>query len=185
MAIKNIRTYCLLLFIMLFTSCVRRINPPIREGAPALVVEGMITTDSTPYVVKLSYTGNFTNANVAIDSNQNFINDARVVIKDDAGDSALCFLISPGTYQTTDSNFVGMIGRSYTLDIYLSSGKTYVSTPEKINTVPPIDSVTVLIGSCIILHVASLPGYCPIEDGQFFPIQTACTVCLLFLLIVV
>jgi hypothetical protein len=118
-----------------------------------LVVEGLITTDSTPYTIKLSYTGNFTNASTRIDSNQNFINDARVVIKDDAGDSSLCNLISPGTYQTIDSSFVGIVGRTYTLEIYLSNGKTYVSSPEKINPVPPIDSITVVYDSTFITDI--------------------------------
>jgi hypothetical protein len=153
MVTRNFRRYSLFLIMMLFLSCIRRINPPIRESAPIIVVEGMITTDSIPYVVKLSYTGNFTNASVAVESNQNFINDARVVIKDDVGDSALCYLISPGTYQCTDPNFVGIIGRSYTLGIYLSNGKTYISSPEKINPVPPIDSMTVVYDSTYITDV--------------------------------
>jgi hypothetical protein len=145
--------YYLFLFAILVTCCVRRINPPIREGIPVLVVEGMITTDSTPYAVKLSYTGIFTNASVRIDTNQNFINDARVVIKDDAGDSSFCNLISPGTYQSIDSGFVGIVGRTYTLEIYLSNGKTYVSSPEKIMPVPPIDSISVVYDGSFITDI--------------------------------
>jgi Domain of unknown function (DUF4249) len=140
-------------FFLLFICCVKRITPPIREGVPVLVVEGMITTDSAPYVVKLSYTGNYTNASVSIDSNQSFINDASVIIKDGDGDSAACYLISPGTYQTTDSNFVGIVGHSYTLEVYLSNGKTYISSAEKINQVPPIDSITVVYDSTYITDV--------------------------------
>src|SRR5271154_6134825 len=87
-----------ILLALFFFTCIRRITPPIRQGAPILVVEGMITTDSSPYIIKLSYTGNFTNASTRIDSNQNFINDAKVFIKDDEGDSVSCDLISPGTY---------------------------------------------------------------------------------------
>ena len=143
----------LFLLQLFFCTCVRRITPPIREGAPMLVVEGLVTTDSIPYAVKLSYTGNFLNASTRIDSNQNFINDARVVIKDDEGDSTLCVLISPGTYQSIDSSFVGIVGRTYTLEIYLSNGKTYVSTPEKLNPVPPIDSISVVYDSTFITDI--------------------------------
>jgi hypothetical protein len=145
--------YLIFFFLSLSVSCVQRIEPPIRQSAPILVVEGMITTDSTPYIVKLSYSGQFTNASTRIDSNQNFINDARVVIKDDNGDSTLCDFTSNGTYQTTDTNFVGIVGRTYTLEIYLSNGKTYLSKPEKINPVPPIDSVTVVYDSTYITDV--------------------------------
>src|ERR1700689_5183961 len=116
-----------ILSALFFYTCVRRITPPIRNSAPILVVEGMVTTDTIPYAVKLSYTGNLLNASARIDSNQNFINDAIVFIKDDAGDSALCSLISPGTYQTTDANFIGIAGRTYTLEIHLSNGKIYIS----------------------------------------------------------
>ncbi|SRR5579871_602081 len=135
------------LFLLFAFSCVRRIQPPIRESTPRLVVEGLLTTDSTPYTVKLSYTGQLTNASSRVDSNQNFINDATVFIKDDAGDSSLCTLISPGTYQSTDISFVGKVGSIYTLNIRLSNGKTYVSTPEKIDPVPAIDSISIVYDS--------------------------------------
>ncbi|HEX4371888.1 MAG TPA: hypothetical protein VHZ50_01160, partial [Puia sp.] len=75
--------YAVLLFVVCGTSCVKKIQPPIRDGEPILVVEGSVTTDSAPYQVKLSYTGNFRYAN--IDSNQHFINDATVIIKNDDG----------------------------------------------------------------------------------------------------
>jgi hypothetical protein len=146
-------SYIIIFVLLLSVSCVQRIEPPIRQSAPVLVVEGTLTTDSTPYTIKLSYTGKFTNASVRIDSNQNFINDATVVIKDDAGDSAFCNFISNGTYQSSDPNFVGIVGRTYTLEIYLSNGKTYVSTPEKIQPVPAIDSVTVVYDSSYITDV--------------------------------
>lgn len=138
---------------LFFSACIRQITPPIRQSAPILVVEGMITTDPSPYTVKLSYTGRFTNASVRIDSNQNFINDALVVIKDSDGDSSSCILTSPGTYQSTDSNFVGIVGHTYTLKIFLSNGKTYVSKPERIIPVPPIDSITVIYDSTYITDV--------------------------------
>ena len=139
--------YSLIFFCFFIITCVRRITPPIRESAPILVVEGLLTTDSTPYTVKLSYTGKFLNASARIDSNQNYINDARVVIKDDAGDSTLCNLISPGTYQSIDSGFVGIVSHTYTLEVYLSNGKVYVSTPEKITPVPAIDSISIVYDS--------------------------------------
>jgi Domain of unknown function (DUF4249) len=145
--------YYLFLGLFLFLCCVRRIDPPIRSGTSLLVVEGLITTDSTPYTVKLSYTGNFTNASTAVDSNQNFVNDAKVFIKDNAGDSSVCNLISPGTYQSNDSSFVGIVGWTYTLEIYLSNGKVYRSSPETIIEVPPIDSLSLFFDSTYITDV--------------------------------
>jgi hypothetical protein len=147
------RCLFLLIFSFSFFCCVRRIQPPIRESAEKLVVEGMITTDSTPYTVKLSYTGQITNASAYIDSNQNFISDAVVIIRDDQGDSTLCTLVSPGTYQSTDNNFIGVVGSTYTLEVHLSNGSTYLSTAEKIPSLPPIDSVTVVYDSTSVTDV--------------------------------
>lgn len=148
------RSYIRYFFFCLWLSsisCIRQITPPIRQSAPILVVEGMITTDSMPYSIKLSYTGKFTHAN--IDSDQEFVSDANVIIKDDIGDSTLCSLTSAGTYQSTDTSFVGIVGRSYTLIIHLSNGKTYVSKAEKINPVPVIDSITAIYDSTYVTDV--------------------------------
>lgn len=117
-----------------------------------LVVEGLVTTDSTPYTVKLSYSGKYIST-VTLDTNQIFINDAKVVIKDDAGDSTTCNLASPGTYQSSNNSFIGTVGRSYTLLIYLSNGKTYISSVEKINPVPAIDSISVVYDSTYITDI--------------------------------
>src|SRR5580700_303022 len=96
--LQLVKKYHCLPILILSLSCVRRIDPPIRQGEPLLVVEGTLTTDSLPLSVKLSYTGKFTNASTSVDTNQNFINDAKVVVKDDRGDSSICSLVGPGTY---------------------------------------------------------------------------------------
>jgi hypothetical protein len=45
------------------------------------------------------------------------------------------------------------VGRSYTITIHLSNGKTYISKPEIISAVAPIDSVTVVYDSTYITDV--------------------------------
>jgi len=132
-------------------SCIRRVDPPIRTVAPILVVEGWITTDPAPYQIKLSYSGQYTAAFQLTD--KQFITDADVRIEDDLGHSTSCTWVSEGNYQTTDSGFVGLVGRSYRLIIQLSNGKTYSSSPEKIEPVPPIDSVSVLYDSTYITDI--------------------------------
>jgi len=143
--------YSVLFLLVLSLSCIREISPPIRQSPAQLVVEGAITTDTSAYTVKLSYSGRF--PDIPGDSSQSFINDAMIYLKDDQGDSTLCALTSPGTYQSADSSFIGRIGRSYTLVIHLSNGKTYVSTAEKINPGPPIDSITVVYDSSFITNI--------------------------------
>jgi Domain of unknown function (DUF4249) len=136
-------------------SCIRNVNVPIRSVSPILVVEGLITTDPPPYSINLSYSGKFTSTyQGSTDSGkEQFITNAGVTIEDDLGDSTACKWISNGTYQSADSNFIGKVGRSYMLKIYLSNGKTYVSKPEKITPVPPIDSVHIVYDSTFITDV--------------------------------
>jgi hypothetical protein len=142
----------LFLFVLLFCfSCVRTVYPPIRNVASKLVAEGWITTDPPPYTINLSYSGKFTNAYLV--PQQLFISDARVIIADDTGDSTLCQWINNGTYLSSDPNFIGKVGSTYTLKIYLSNGKTYSSLPEKIAPAPPIDSVLVKYDSSYISGV--------------------------------
>ena len=140
------------LWILFFLfSCIRKVDPPIRTVSPILVVEGWITTDPAPYQIKLSYSGQYAAAFQLTD--KQFISDAHVRIEDDLGHSTSCAWLSEGNYQTTDSGFVGLVGRSYRLIIQLSNGKTYSSSPEKIEQVPPIDSVSVLYDSTYITDI--------------------------------
>jgi hypothetical protein len=135
-------------------SCIRNVSVPIRTVPPTLVVEGWVTTDPPPYLIKLSYSGAFTNTYQAnVDSLEQFITDAQVTLLDDLGDTAACIQAFNGTYQTIDPNFIGTIGRTYTLKIHLSNGKIFLSKPEKIMPVPPIDSVTVVYDSSSIALV--------------------------------
>ncbi|HSZ34329.1 MAG TPA: DUF4249 family protein, partial [Puia sp.] len=133
--------------VLLFYGCVRNVTVPIRNVQPILVVEGWITTDPPPYSVNLSYSGKFTSAYQTNLDSQQFIYDAKVTIKDDLGDSTTCIQTEKGTYLSTDSNFIGTVGRTYTLKIYLSNGMIYQSKPEKITPVPSIDSVHVVYDS--------------------------------------
>ncbi len=149
---RNLIPY--LIVILFLVSCVRQVNVPVRTVPPRLVVEGWMSTDSTPYTIKLSYSGPFTNTYQASqDTGKYFITDARVTIADDLGDSTSCNWVGSGNYVSADPNFIGTVGRTYILKIYLSDGKTYLSKPETINPVPPIDSLTLVYDSSWITDV--------------------------------
>ena len=149
---RNLITY-LAVFLFL-ASCVHQVTVPIRTVPSQLVVEGWITTDSAPYTIKLSYSGPFTNTyEVSQDTGKYFITDARVTIADDLGDSTPCNWVGSGNYMSADPSFIGTIGRTYILKIYLSNGKTYLSKPETIYPVPPIDSLTLVYDSTWITDV--------------------------------
>jgi hypothetical protein len=83
-----------------------------------LVVEGLITTDTMPHQVTLSYTGDYfkiTDKDMAI--------GAEVSITDGENLFALAE-VSPGIYQT-DSTVYGIAGNTYTLHIRLPDGRAY------------------------------------------------------------
>jgi hypothetical protein len=138
-------TICAVCFLCLcLLTCVRQVTPPIRNVKPVLVVQGLITTAPGPYTVNLSYSGPYTNTLQATQQDSAyFIADARVVIKDDVGDSTTCTYTSPGNYLSDNPRFIGRIGRTYTLEIYLSNGQEYLSKPETIQAVAPIDSLSI------------------------------------------
>lgn len=100
-----------------------------------LVVEGVISTDTSAHQVMLSRTGDYFERDT-----QNMVTDAIVSITD--GEKT--FLLSeninkPGIYRT-DSNVYGETGKTYTLNIRLNDGTEY-SAIESISPLPEIDSI--------------------------------------------
>jgi hypothetical protein len=120
--------------------CIKQIDVDTRNEKPVLVVEGLVTTDSVPYTVKLSYSGPFTRGNVI--AAEFLEKNATVIITDDAGNTTPLAYIDEGVYETTDPAFIGQVGKSYSVIVTLKDGKKYVSVPEKINPPVPINSIS-------------------------------------------
>ncbi|MBC7920072.1 MAG: DUF4249 domain-containing protein [Ferruginibacter sp.] len=133
---------CLLLALIgwLATSCVDEVQLPIRNPTRQLVVEGTITNEPPPYSVKLTYSGAFQSANRLPE--ESYVGQATVTLGDDLGRTVSLLPRGPGIYQTTDSSFVGTVGRTYTLRVALPDGKRYASRPEQMRSVPSIDSLS-------------------------------------------
>jgi hypothetical protein len=128
---------------LLLVTCVKQVRVPVRNVKPILVVQGLITTAPGPYTINLSYSGPYTNSLQATQQDSTyFISDAKVVIRDDLGDTTNCSYTSYGNYLSDDLQFTGTAGRTYTLTIYLSNGQVYLSKPETIQAVAPIDSLS-------------------------------------------
>ncbi len=122
-------------------SCIREIDLAIRVEKPALVVDGMITNEAPPYIVKLTYTGVYEASN-RISENQ-AVSGARITISDDLGQKIQLeqVLEEPGKYQTNDPTYRGQIGRIYKVNIELPNGEIYESKPEKLAAVPEINQL--------------------------------------------
>jgi Domain of unknown function (DUF4249) len=119
-------------------SCIDEIELPIRVEKPKLVVDGLITNEPGPYLVKLSFTGKYQNslstpANLAL-------NGAKVTISDNRGRSSELRqdVLELGTYRTIDPNFRGNAGYTYKLEVLLPSGEKYATKPGVMQPVAPI-----------------------------------------------
>jgi len=88
-----------------------------------LVVEGLLTTDTTAHRVVLSYTGNFFER-----SEQEMATGAEVAISDGVTSFQLTETI-PGVY-LTDSTVFGLTGKTYTLHVKLADGSEYAASDE-------------------------------------------------------
>src|SRR5450432_3520619 len=122
-------------------ACIKQVDVKTRNVKPILVVEGNITTDSTPYTVRLTYSGLVKYAENIAD--QYLEKDAKVTISDDQGKTTTLTYTSQGNYITTDSTYTGKTGRSYFVTVILKDGTNYISTPEKMKTPIPVDSLNV------------------------------------------
>src|SRR5690349_19127347 len=113
-----------------FSACIKQVDVDTRNEKPILVVEGAITTDTMPYTVKLTYSGPFTRT--ALIPDDHIEKDAEVTIIDDQGSTTALAYKGEGIYETTDTNYIGKVGRSYSIIVELKDGKKYISSPEKI-----------------------------------------------------
>ncbi|MEP6748372.1 MAG: DUF4249 domain-containing protein [Bacteroidota bacterium] len=136
-----------------FFSCIKRVDVNLRNAKPILVVEGNITTDSVPYTVKLTYSGQVLHADSVLD--QYVEKDAKVTISDDLGKSTTLVYTHQGNYVTTDTTYIGKVGRSYSVAVVLKDGTKYISTPEKIKAPVLIDSLSIKYNGYFDFNVPS------------------------------
>jgi len=159
----HLKKIIILAVSFVFSACIKQVDVKTRNEKPILVVEGAITTDTMSYKVKLSYTGPFTRT--ALIPEDHLEKDARVIIADDQGNATTLVHKSDGIYETTDSNYIGKVGRSYSLIVELKDGKKYISLPEKISPPVPFTNINVRFVSDFNLdHPAYLATYVDTKD---------------------
>ena len=114
---------------------------PIRQVQPRLVVEGQITDEAPPYSIKLTFSGQFTSGNELPENL--VVNGAVVTIGDDRGRMVRLEQdpLTPAYYWVRDSTFRGQPGRAYTLRVRLPDGMVYVSKPEYMPAVAPVERI--------------------------------------------
>jgi hypothetical protein len=132
------RVLMLLLSWVVADSCIERVNFDIPDSyASDLVVDGQITNDPGPYVVKLKNV-----INVDATSPLGIPVDAkRITIYDDLGTSEVLSYVKPGTYQTDPVGIRGEIGRTYHIRVEMNDGDVFESIPDKMDPVGAVDTI--------------------------------------------
>jgi hypothetical protein len=124
------------------SSCTKEINIDLNSTNPQIVIEGSITDQPGPYLVKITKTVNFSESN-----NYPPITGALVVISDNtSGVSDTLTETTPGLYQT--NQIIGAQGHTYQLKV-ISEEKEYnakSTMPIKVN----LDT--------LLFNTISLPG---------------------------
>ena len=134
MKISTIRNI-LILSIFLPISCREEYYPDLDNYEDALVVEGMITNEAGPYLIKLSMSSYITSAKFTPLSN------AVVKIFDNLGNNEILTETSPGEYYTSVNGFQSVVGRKYKIQIVTPNDKTYSSDFEELLAPVGIDSL--------------------------------------------
>ena len=128
--------YFLILFIGLW-SCVTEVRDFEQiDNNSFLTVEASLSDQIGPHRVYISYSS----PSITINIENKPISSAKVSFVDDKGKTERLTEIAQGVYETS-SNFKGIVGNTYALNIILSNGKSYFSSPEKLIACPKIDNI--------------------------------------------
>ncbi len=130
-----IKSLLVSLVFILINSCLDEYIPKVDRYENLLVVDGNISNQSGPYVVRLS-------ASSAV-SNPQYkpVSDATVSIESNMGESETLTESEDGIYHTHADGIQGITGRSYRLRIITHDGKEYESHYELLKPAVPIDSL--------------------------------------------
>jgi len=126
----------LALLILCTTGCSEVYYPKVISDNELLVVDGLITNASGPFVIKLSKAVKYGSGSV---SSPDPVSNAKLTIFDNNGSYPLQET-SQGEY-TTPPSFVTKIGNSYKLQIKTEDGYIYESDPQQLPVPQSYDSI--------------------------------------------
>lgn len=126
-------------------ACIEQFDFPFQDVQNgALVVEGVLTSGSGPYTVRLSRTRSYQSLSGSFRPAET---GAEVVIADNTGNREVLTEISQGEYQTSLSGIQGVAGNEYTLIITTADGEVYQSRPAVMPSVVEIDQLSFEYGT--------------------------------------
>ncbi len=128
----------ILIIALAISSCTKRIDIDLDETYTRLVVEGQITADTMQHSITLTTTTSYYYSEEAPR-----VSGAMVSLSD--GDTTIQLDEAEDGVYVTSSDYYGIIGKTYTLDITLSeeiNKHTDYTATSKMKAVAPIDSIT-------------------------------------------
>jgi hypothetical protein len=157
--------------IALLSSCTKEIKLNLNDTDSRIVIEGNVTNEPGPYLVRLSKTVNFSDQNIFP-----AVTNAFITIQDNVGNIDTLKETTSGSYYTT--NITGTVGRTYTLKV-ITEGKTFTATSAMPSAVT-LDSVTFLksafggqAGSGNEIYVPAPRFLDPKNETNFYRFKTA------------
>ncbi len=151
------RTFIIILFSVLLCTCQEYYtDPEITTGSEYLVIEGTITNEPGPYVVRVSETTPY-NRSVGQTQDTLQVTGAFVIISDNTATADTCRELEPGKYYT--SRIRGETGKTYRLDIRMPDGKAYQSEPCTMSDPAGFDSIYAETGERTVLESSTSGGY--------------------------
>ena len=122
---------------MILWSCVTEVRDFEQvDNNSFFTVEASLSDQVGPHRVYVSYSS----PSIKINVENEPVSSAIVSFVDDKGKTERLTEITAGIYETSPT-FKGIVGNTYTLNIILSSGRSYFSSPEKLIACPKIDNI--------------------------------------------
>lgn len=116
--------------LVLSTACKEFFVPEIEKDQAPLVVDGLITDAAEPYSIRLSKAASYDNSE-SYDYRYTAVRGVNITVSDDCGHTYhFAEQDTAGLYTSSPSEFIGVPGRSYTLQIRTADNIEYRSAPQ-------------------------------------------------------
>jgi len=126
----------IILAIILFYSCEKEVEVDLDDPDKVLAVDGRVTDLDTIQWVKLSYIQNYNSTDLP-----DFTEENNAIVKLFEDNDEVGTLVFNDSTERFEIQFKGTVGKSYNINIVTEDGEEYLSEPEMINYVGPIDSL--------------------------------------------
>ncbi len=133
------RLFFCLAFVLVHQGCIEPLDVQTEVSRQLLVVEGSISTGQGPHSIRLETSDQFGDVFTGFPTP---VSEATVYIRDSRGNNQYLEEDRTGLY-LTDSDFKIEVNESYTLNVNTPDGDWYISTPQQVLPVTPIDDLSI------------------------------------------